>query len=220
MVNVRVATDRARYGPGALVTMTLSVRSTAARVCRLDVGPSSPAFAVANAHGTVVWNNCYVNDRPGACAMYVVARTLLAGALFTQTQTWDQRTGVPLARDAVGNYRVNVLFLGPHAARVALTSARVARTTTVTPSDSGGRYRLRVGDHLVVRLSGASIYRWTVPTSLHGTVLMRTAVTVASATFVARSPGQSRVSAVGNPVCYPQCLAPSRLFVVDVTVTH
>jgi len=168
MVNVRVATDRARYDPGALVTMTLSVRSTAARACRLAVGPSSPAFSVTNAHGTVVWNNCYVNDQPGACAMYVVARTLPAGALFTQTRTWDQRSGAPLARDAVGNYRVNALFLGPHAARFALTGARVARTITVTPSDSGGRYRMRVGDHMVVRLSGPSVYRWTAPTSLHG----------------------------------------------------
>jgi hypothetical protein len=36
--------------------------------------------------------------------------------------------------------------------------------------------------------------------------------------FRAVAPGTARVSAVGNPACYPQCLMPSRLFYVDVTV--
>jgi hypothetical protein len=36
--------------------------------------------------------------------------------------------------------------------------------------------------------------------------------------FRALAPGTARISAIGNPACYPQCLMPSRLFFVTVTV--
>ena len=68
---------------------------------------------------------------------------------------------------------------------------------------------------------GPAIYTWSEPVSSNGTVLERSVGSsgnIATATFVAKSTGQVRVTAIGNPNCYPQCLAPSRLFVLTVSV--
>jgi hypothetical protein len=95
-------------------------------------------------------------------------------------------------------------------------------TTTVTESDSGRSYVLRRGDRLVVNLNGSPIYTWTAPTSSNSLVLPRTTASpgaTASSVFLAAVDGQSSVSAVDNPNCYPGCLPPSRLFKVSVTVT-
>ena len=37
----------------------------------------SPSFDVVNAKGVSVWNNCDIDDRPGACPMYVVLKVAL-----------------------------------------------------------------------------------------------------------------------------------------------
>jgi hypothetical protein len=94
--------------------------------------------------------------------------------------------------------------------------------TTLTVADSGRRLNLRRGDRLVVNLTGSAIYTWTEPTSSDGVVLPRSVASpgaTASATFVAAADGESTVSATANPNCYPQCLPPSRLFQVTISIS-
>jgi len=103
----------------------------------------------------------------------------------------------------------------------ANTTATPSRTITVTQADSGRSYALHRGDHLIVQLTGPSFYIWTEPSSSNQAVLQRTGGSTgatASAAFVARSTGKATVSAIDNPNCYPQCLPPSRLFEVGVSV--
>lgn len=92
-------------------------------------------------------------------------------------------------------------------------------SVTVTLGDAGASYALHVGDQLVVDLASGSIYRWSVPQAGDATVLERVAAGAGTATFDAVGAGSTTVTAVGNPTCYPGCLAPSRLFDVKVTVT-
>jgi hypothetical protein len=95
-------------------------------------------------------------------------------------------------------------------------------TTTVTEADSGRSYSLHRGDRLVVNLSGPAIYTWTEPASSNGAVLARASGSsgaTASAVFVAAVDGPASVSATDSPNCYPQCLPPTRLFQVNVSVT-
>jgi len=101
--------------------------------------------------------------------------------------------------------------------------ATSSRTTTVTQADSGHTYELRKGDGLVVQLSGPSSYTWTDPASSDQAVLQPTSGSSgasASATFAALARGQVEVTATDNPNCYPECLAPSRLFQVTVSVVN
>jgi len=96
-------------------------------------------------------------------------------------------------------------------------------TIAVTQADSGHSYELRKGDGLVVQLSGPSSYTWNDPASSDQAVLQRTSGStgaIASATFVALAIGQSEVTATDTPNCYPECLAPSRLFQVTVSVVN
>jgi hypothetical protein len=91
----------------------------------------------------------------------------------------------------------------------------------VTQADSGHSYALHTGDLLVVQLSGPSIYTWTEPSSSDPLVLQRTGGSsgaTANATFVVSGKGMVNVTATDNPNCYPQCLSPSRLFEVTVSV--
>jgi hypothetical protein len=102
-------------------------------------------------------------------------------------------------------------------------SAHAPRTIVVTEADSGSRYRLHLGDHLIVRLAGPSIYTWTEPESSKSAVLRRTvgaSGSTATAAFAARATGRAKVTATDNPNCYPQCLPPSFLFYIGVTVVR
>ena len=112
----------------------------------------------------------------------------------------------------------NVTVDPPHSSGLPVP---LSRTITVTQADSGRSYTLHKNDHLVVRLSGPSFYTWTEPASSDQSVLQRTkgsSGSSATGTFVARAKGKAQVTAIDNPNCYPQCLAPSRLFEVNVSV--
>ena len=92
----------------------------------------------------------------------------------------------------------------------------------MTEADSGKSYVLHRGDRMVVNLTGPAIYTWTEPASSNGVVLARTSGSsgaTAGAVFAAAADGQASVSAADNPNCYPQCLPPTRLFQVSVSVT-
>jgi hypothetical protein len=101
------------------------------------------------------------------------------------------------------------------------TPATASRTVTVTGADSGRSIALHRGDRLIAQLSGPSPYTWTEPISSNQAVLQRTAGSsgsTATATFVVRAKGKVQVTAIDNPDCYPQCLPPSRVFEVGVSV--
>jgi hypothetical protein len=202
--------------------MTFSITNESSSECTTSVGPTSPSFTVTNSKGVEVWNNCYANDRPGACAMYLMLRHIKAKATYSETFTWDQRSGASRARVPLGVYQLTVGAngaTGKHS--VTFVVARSPRTYSATQADSGRTYSLRVGDHLVVKLSGPTIYSWTEITSSNQAVLLRQSASsgaTATASLVARAKGEARVTAIDNPNCYPQCLPPSRLFTITTKV--
>ena len=219
-----VSTSQRSYGPGMIVVMKSSVRNTSRKTCIVAVGPTSPSFTVTNSKGVVVWNNCYANDRPGACALYLVARELRPRATYAKTVAWDQRSGLPPARVSTGTYQLTAQLSGMggrKATRFQLTTTASPRSITVTQADSGNSYSLPENADLFIQLIGPATYTWSEPVSSNGTVRGRLAGSsgnIATATFVGKSTGQVRVTAIDNPNCYPQCLAPSRLFVLTVSV--
>jgi len=223
-VSEAVSTSQQSYGPGVVVVMKSSVRNTSSKTCAVAVGPTSPSLTVTNSRGVVVWNNCYASDQPGACALYLIARMLKPGATYAETFAWDQRSGQSRARVPRGTYQLTSQFSsisGNRATRFQLTTTTSPRSITVTEADNGRSYSLHEGDRLFIQLMGPAIYTWSEPVSSNGAVLelsVGSPGNIATATFVARSTGQARVTAVGNPSCYPQCLAPSRLFVLTVSV--
>ncbi|HVA53443.1 MAG TPA: hypothetical protein VNF05_08005 [Acidimicrobiales bacterium] len=222
-VEVSVSTSERRYGPGTRVVMRSSARNISTSACNLAVGPTSPRLDVSNVKGVVVWNNCSLNDRIGACALYLVKHRLKPGATYTKTFSWDQRSGVTPVLVPTGTYRMTVRFSGlggSHATRFQLTRA-ASPPITVTEANSGESYSLRVGAQLLIQLTGPANYTWSEPATSDASVLERSVGTsgnVATATFVAVSSGSVRVTAEDNPNCYPQCLPPSRLFAVTISV--
>lgn len=223
-ISLAVSTDQARYGPGTPVKLSASIRNTSPRSCTVAVGPTSPTFSVRTSQGVVVWSSCGGEGGLSACAQYLVLRTLAPGTAVRVGATWDQRSGTPLRRVAVGTYRASAGFARGGVSRSVafqiVTAAR-PRTVIVEQIQSGGHYVLHRGDHLIVRLASSSLYAWSAPTSSNEVVLARIGATAgasASATFVAKALGQAEVNAVDNPTCYPQCLPPSRLFTVSVRV--
>ena len=122
---------------------------------------------------------------------------------------------VPAGRYA---FRVNVVGLNLR----ATTSFAVSRpgNVTVTLADSGRTIDLAEGGLLTVRLVASPLV-WTKAVSSDPRILVSVPeMNPVAGLFVFRAlaPGTVRVSAVGNPVCYPQCLMPSRLFFVNVIV--
>jgi len=223
-VRETISTSEPSYGPGSLVIMASSIRNASNSVCSIAVGPTSPSMTVTSSHGAQVWNGCYVNGHPGACALYLVVQSLEPGAAYTKTVSWDQRSGAAAARVPVGVYELSAQFSGialRRTTRFDIAAKAPSGVVTVTQAESGRSYTLRHGEHLYVQLSGPSNYTWSAPVSSRQVVLARTQGTpgaIATATFVARSVGRVQVTAVDNPNCYPQCLAPSRPFVVKVSV--
>jgi len=105
---------------------------------------------------------------------------------------------------------------------VVVRSLATTKVVTVTQLDNGRHVALHVGDELVLRLVGPSNYAWTTPVSSNAAVLrVLRAVrgSTASASLVAIAPGVARATSIDTARCYPQCLAPSRLFAVDVIVS-
>lgn len=222
-INITVSTDRSRYGPGALVKVTALIRNTSARACTVALGPSSPMFSVRSLRGVTVWNSCGVKSGLAACPQFLVLRRLAPGVALRLDATWNQRSGAPLRRVATGAYRASARLasVNGESSTFQIVGASTARTILVTQALSGGHYVLQRGDQLIVRLASPSLYTWSAPTSSNEVVLHRSGATSgpsATATFTARAVGRTEVTAVDNPTCYPQCLPPSRLFVITVRV--
>jgi hypothetical protein len=205
--------------------MTASIHNTSTKSCSVGVGPTSPSLVVDNSSGVEVWSNCGGAGEFHACALYLMLETLQPGATYTKTATWDQRSGALAARVPAGVYELTANFDGVSSqasTHFTLSASNPPRLIHVTQADSGHRYSMTRGARLSVQLSGTAIYVWTEPVSSNPAVLKRTGGSTgesATAAFVAQAKGNARVTAVGNPTCYPQCLMASRLFTFTVSVT-
>ena len=103
-------TDHSVYPPGHSVVMMSSIRNVSRSSCTIFLGAVpgwSPTFTVTNSGGTVVWDRCWVNDQPGACATVLLSHTLHPHQRYQQTATWDQRSaadGQPPRQVPQGQY--------------------------------------------------------------------------------------------------------------------
>jgi hypothetical protein len=220
-VTLSTTPNHSLYTSDALVHVTIALHNHSATACSFATGPFSPNFVLTNSAGVTVWGSCWFGGGPAPCADYLLHRTLAPGATYRHRLTWDQRTGHPDLVVPAGRYTFNANFLG-HSLR-STTSFVLTRPSgvTVTLADSGGHYDLAVGDLLTVNLTAPSLI-WNAAVSSDPQVLISLPEmnpVAGLSVFRALAPGTARVSAVGNPVCYPQCLMPSRLFFVTVTVS-
>jgi len=102
------------------------------------------------------------------------------------------------------------------------------QTVNVSEADNGKSYTLHAGDTLHVGLAGGTGYYWSKPQSSDDNVLrptgpayMPTADGGNAANFAAASGGHADVTSTGDLPCRqstPPCMAPSKSFVVHVTV--
>jgi len=212
--------DHLLYTSGTLVHVTVVLHNHSATACSFATGPSSPNFILANSAGVTVWAACWFGGGPAPCPDYLVHRNLGPGATYRDRLTWDQRTGHPDLVVPAGRYTFKAGLPGPNLR--AATSFVLTRphNVTVTLADSGHHYVLAVGDLLTLRLPTSPLV-WTTAASSDPRVLIQLSeMNPVAGDFVFRAlaSGSARVSSVGNPSCYPQCLMPSRLFFVTVTV--
>jgi hypothetical protein len=105
-VRETAATSAKSYPEGTLVKLTVTIRNEATRSCSVAIGPTSPSFSIVNARGTVVWNNCYTGDHPGACAMFLMLHVLKPKASYVLARSWNQRDGPQSKFVARGTYEV------------------------------------------------------------------------------------------------------------------
>jgi hypothetical protein len=95
-VRSSAGTDHRAYPPGHAVVMTSSIRNVSRSSCTIFLGAVpgwSPTFTVTNTGGTVVWDRCWVNDQPGACATVLLSHILRPHQTYREQATWDQRSG-------------------------------------------------------------------------------------------------------------------------------
>jgi hypothetical protein len=116
-----------------------------------------------------------------------------------------------------------------HSAPVRVTSSPTAapapgKTVKLTEADSGRTISVPAGTRIEVRLSASGPMAWTGPSSSDETVVTRTggspdAKGGASGSFNAARGGNADLTATENPNCRPQCMMPSRLWLVHIVVT-
>lgn len=220
-VTLSATPDHSLYAWGTPVHVTVALHNHSATTCSYATGSFLPSFVLTNSDGVTVWGSCWFGGGPAPCADYLLHRTLAPGATYRDRLTWDQRTGHPDLPVLAGRYRFSASFSGPRLrATTAFTITR-PRDLTVTLVDSGLRYALEVGDILTVRLLDSPLV-WSAAIASDTRVLIGLPEMNPVAglyIFRALAPGTARVSAVGNPACYPQCLMASRLFFITVTVS-
>jgi hypothetical protein len=95
-VRSAAVTDHMAYPPGRAILMTSSIKNVSRSSCTIFLGAVpgwSPTFTITEKKGTVVWDRCWVNDQPGACATVLRSHTLRSHQSYKETATWDQRSG-------------------------------------------------------------------------------------------------------------------------------
>lgn len=219
-VTLTAVPDHALFTSGTEVRVTLTLRNRSTVACSFTTGPFSPNFALTNSAGVTVWGSCWFGGGPAPCADYLLHRTLAPGATYRDRLSWDQRTGHPDLPVPAGHYLFRANFAGLALRTTTSFNLTRPRNVTVTLVDSGGHYDLAVGELLTVRLSASTLV-WSAAVSSDPHVMISIPETNPVAglfVFRAGALGSTRISSVGNPACYPQCLMPSQLFFVTVTV--
>jgi hypothetical protein len=219
-VTLSATPDHSLYTSSTPVHVTVALHNHSAIACSYATGSFSPNFVLTNSAGVTVWGSCWFGGRPAPCAYYLLHRTLAPGATYRDRLTWDQRTGQPDLAVPAGRYTFKANFSGLTLRSTATFVLTRPRNVTVTLADSGRQFVLAVGDLLTVRLLASPLV-WTTAISSDPRALIslhEMNPVAGLSVFRALAPGAARVSAVGNPDCYPQCLMPSRLFYVNVTV--
>lgn len=211
-------TDYASYAPTTPVTFTTTVRNGGTSACRVTLGGTSPLVTVRTAAGAVAWASCGVTT---PCPLYLMVVTLAPGASHVQTWKWNQQTkGVLAAR---GTYVVSTSASGAKStlATTFRLGTRSAQPTVVADlAGNSARVTIARGATLVVRLGARGPYLWSAPTSSSPlTKRLSLGGATALALFVARATGSAVVRSTGTPACYPQCLMPSQLYQLRVTIT-
>ncbi|NNN01257.1 MAG: hypothetical protein HKL86_05425 [Acidimicrobiaceae bacterium] len=219
-VTLSAKVDQVADTRGALMHVTVALHNHSAQACSYATGPFSPSFTLSNAAGVTVWGSCWFGGGPAPCAYYLRQNVLAPGATYRDRLAWDQRSGHPDRLVSAGRYLFKASFPGLSLnANTTIVLGR-SRNVTVNLSDSGHHYVLFGGALLTVHLLGTGLV-WTDVVSSNPRVLVALPeLNPVGEIFVfrARAPGSARVSAVGNPSCYPQCLMASRLFFVTVSV--
>ena len=219
-VTLSATPDHLNYSLGNVVHVTVALRNHSDFACSFTTGPFSPNFVLTNSAGATVWASCWFGGGPAPCADYLLHRILAPGATYRDRLTWDQRTGHPESAVPAGRYRFKASLPGLTLRTSTSFVLTRPRSLTVTLADSGRHYDLVVGDLLTVQLISSPLV-WTTAVSSDTRVLISVPETnpvAGLSVFRALATGNARISAVGNPVCYPQCLMPSRIFFVTVTV--
>jgi hypothetical protein len=219
-VTLSATPDHSVYAADTTVHVTVALHNHSPIACSYAKGSFSPNFVLTNSAGVTVWGSCWFGGGPAPCAYYLLHQTLAPRATYHEKLTWDQRTGHPELAVPSGRYTFSVNFVGLKLRAATSFVLTRTRSVDVTLADSGHHYALSVGGLLTVRLTDSPMV-WTTAVSSDPVVLTSLPeVNPVAGLYVFRAvaPGTARVSAVGNPACYPQCLMPSRLFYVDVTV--
>ena len=219
-VTLSATPDHSLYTSGSTVHVTVALHNHSAIACSYATGPFSPNFVLTNSAGVTVWGSCWFGGRPAPCAYYLLHRTLAPGATYRDRLTWDQRTGHPDLAVPAGRYTFNANFLSLTLRATTSFTLTRTRSVTVNLADSGRHYVLAVDDLLTVRLFTPPLVWTTAVASDPHVLTSQPEMNPVAGLFIFRAlaPGTARISAVGNPACYPQCLMASRLFFVTVTV--
>jgi len=111
------------------------------------------------------------------------------------------------------------VFAGPE---TTPTPTETAPESIITLAEDGRTITLQAGERFLLKLGEG--YDWNI-TIDDQTVLSRVVnelvVRGAQGIYVAHKPGRAALTAIGDPVCRsakPPCMAPSRLFRLDVVV--
>ena len=219
-VTLTAAADESLYTSGAPVHVIISMHNHSSTSCSYSTGTFSPGFNLTNAAGVTVWGSCWFGGGPAPCAYFLRHNVLAPGATYRERLTWDLRSGHPDVAVPAGRYTFRANFPGLPLRAATTFVLTKAHNVTATLANSGYRYALGVGDRLTVRLASTPLV-WTNAVSSDPRVLVALPLmNPVGGLFVFRAlaPGTARVTAVGNPSCYPQCLMASRQFVVTVSV--
>ena len=215
LATLSVSTNHSSYQPGARVRVIVALHNHSSTTCTYATGPTSPYLRLVSAAGVTVWGSCWAGGTTSPCTDFLVSRTLAAGATSLERFSWDQRSGTPDQQVPVGRYQLSVSLQGLFAS----TSLVVARTRALSLSvgDDGRRVSVDVGDRISVSLPATGVVHWG-PVQTSDRAVLAVATSTGVTVLEARRAGVARITATGNPSCYPQCLMPSRLLRITVVV--
>lgn len=213
------STNRPTYPTSATVHVRAVITNVSTHSCSVVVGGTSPTFTIYNPAGVAQWSYCSSLVQPEMCPQYLRVVNLAPKASYSTTNSWAMATATNSNPPAAGLYRLHVVFSG--VAQLANAYFDVGPSLdaprVITGVQSGTHVTLRAGDYVLFR-PNESIYRWSAVRSSNPKVLVTSASSPVR--FWALSVGTATLRATGTPKCYPQCLVPSRLFQLTVTVEH